>query len=214
MTVNGAISWNLLMGWRTECHQRFGSILELPICNLGEELEALLGPKIRVLDVGAGAHKPLQTLVSRAGASYYSMDQDPEGEFDFRSFADVPAELDFHLVVSNQVLEHLAAAPAFSLVKLIHSRLSPGGSLLATVPNAAHPVRQRDCTHVTAWPMNDLYSLVKSSGLDVVSMARYSKFPLTRNPLKRWVVRTACEAFRMDWCDSLMIVAKKGPSHG
>ena len=138
------------------------------------------------------------------------MDTDPDGEFDFRSFDEVPSDLFFEVVIANQVLEHLPAGDAFMLLESMHDRLADGGALLATVPNAAHPVRQRDCTHITAWPMNDLYSLVRSAGLDVVRMARYNKTRLTKNPLKRWVVMTACEAFRMDWCDSLMILGRKG----
>lgn len=204
------LSWNRIMRWRSECHQRFGSVLDLPLCDVRAEIEAVLAGGKRVLDVGAGAHRPLQGIVTQAGAEYFALDTDPEGDFDFRSFSDVPLGVLFDVVIANQVIEHLAAADAFSLVESVRQVLAGGGRLLATVPNAAHPVRQRDCTHVTAWPMNDLYSLVRSAGLEVERMARYNKTRVTRNPLKRWVVMTACEAFRMDWCDSLMIVGRKG----
>lgn len=204
-----ALSWNRLMRWRGECHQRFGSILDLPVCDVQTEIGGVLAAGLRVLDVGAGAHKLLQGKVTGAGAEYFALDTDPDGEFDFRSFEDVPSELLFDVVIANQVLEHLPAGEAFRVLESTHERLAGGGTLLATVPNAAHPVRQRDCTHITAWPMHDLYSLMRSAGLDVERMARYNKTRLTKNPLKRWVVMTACEAFRMDWCDSLMILARK-----
>jgi len=204
------LSWNRLMRWRGECHRRLGGILDLPVCNVQAEIEGVLASGIRVLDVGAGAHKPLKSTVTRIGAEYFALDTDPDGQFDFNSFEEVPAQASFDVVIANQVLEHLPAGEAFMLLASVHDHLAAGGALLATVPNAAHPVRQRDCTHITAWPMNDLYSLVRSAGLDVVCMARYNKVPLTRNPLKRWVVMTACQAFRMDWCDSLMVLGRKG----
>ena len=116
-------------------------------------------------------------------------------------------------MVANQVLEHLTVADAFAMLRAAYEHLVDGGHLLATVPNAAHPVRQWDPTHLTAWPMNDLYSLLRNAGFQVASMARYNKYPLTRNPFKRLVVNIVCETFRVDWCDSLMIVGQKRPEN-
>lgn len=197
------------MQWRSECHRRFGSILDLPVRSPDDVLTGLLQPGIRVLDVGAGAHKPLQAAVTRVTDAYSSMDTDPEGSFDFRSFEEIPPGVQFDLVVANQVLEHLGVEDAFGMVRSAFGCLSDQGRLLATVPNAAHPVRQRDCTHVTPWPANDLYSLLRSAGFEVELMARYNKFPLTSNPLKRWIVRTVCREFRVDWCDSVMALGQK-----
>jgi hypothetical protein len=95
------------------------------------------------------------------------------------------------------------------MVRSAFDRLCEGASILATVPNAAHPVRQRDCTHITPWPPNDLYSLLRSAGFEIVSLARYNKFPLGRGMLTRLIVRTVCREFRVDWCDSIMIVGRK-----
>lgn len=197
------------MQWRSECHRRFGSILDLPVRSPDDVLTGLLQPGIRVLDVGAGAHKPLQAAVARVTDAYSSMDTDPDGSFDFRSFEEIPPGVQFDLVVANQVLEHLGVEDAFGMVRSAFGCLSDQGRLLATVPNAAHPVRQRDCTHVTPWPANDLYSLLRSAGFEVELMARYNKFPLTSNPLKRWIVRTVCREFRVDWCDSVMALGLK-----
>jgi hypothetical protein len=202
-------SWSRLMGWRTECWQRFGSVLDFPIRAPREELPNLLGPQKLVLDVGAGAHLPFKQPVEQAGAVYFSLDSDPEGDFDFRSFDDISGDLSFDLAIANQVLEHVSVDKAFEIVRSTYEHLSRGAGLLVTVPNAAHPVRQRDCTHITPWPANDLYSLMRSAGFEVVSMTRYNKVPLTRNPLRRWVVSTVCQEFRVDWCDSIMAVGQK-----
>jgi hypothetical protein len=44
-------------------------------------------------------------------------------------------------------------------------------------------------------------------GFEVAKLTRYNKFPLTSDPLKRWIVDLVCKEFRMDWCDSIMAVA-------
>jgi hypothetical protein len=204
-------SWSALMRWRTECWQRFGSALELPIRAPHEELEIHLAAEARVLDVGAGAHMPFRSQVLKANAIYYTLDSDPQGSFDFRSFDEIPADMRFDLVIFNQVLEHMTVETAFGAVRAAHHSLTEGGDLVATVPNTSHPVRQWDSTHITAWPANDLYSLVRSAGFRVTAMARYNKFKPTANPLKRWIVRTVSREFRIDWCDSIMAVATKQP---
>lgn len=210
MTAGEPLSWNRLMQWRSECYARFGSVLNLPVVTVGEVLTGLVKPGEQVLDIGAGAHKPFEQSVTRANARYFSMDIDPGGTFDFTSFEDVPSGFLFNLIIASQVLEHLPADQAFHMVLSAASHMVRGGNMIVTVPNAAHPVRQRDCTHVTPWPMNDLYSLLRSAGLSITSMARYSKYPLTDHPLKRWVVETVCKEFRVDWCDSIVAVAMAG----
>jgi hypothetical protein len=202
-------SWSRLMKWRTECYQRFGSVLDLPLRSPGEALPELLGPDSRVLDVGAGAHKPFKAMLERLGVTYFSMDTDPDGDFDFRSFSEVPQDMYFDLVLANQVLEHVSVDDAFNMVSQAHNKISDDGRIVVTVPNAAHPVRQRDCTHITPWPANDLYSLLRSAGFHVDSMARYNKFPLTDHPLKRWIVEVVCREFRIDWCDSIMAIGRR-----
>jgi hypothetical protein len=202
-------SWSRLMQWRSECYQRFGAIQGFPIRTPHEQLAGLLTGTARVLDVGAGAHKPFLPAISQLASAYFSLDTDPDGTFDFRSFADMPPQQRFDLVLANQVLEHLSVDDAFDAVCSAFDHLEIDGYLIATVPNAAHPVRQWDCTHITPWPANDLYSLLRSAGFEVVSMCRYNKVPLTTDPLKRWVVETVCAEFRVDWCDSVMATGKK-----
>jgi hypothetical protein len=203
------LSWNQLTRWRSECGQRFGSVYDLPVRKYGEAVREWLKPEQRVLDVGAGVNKPFKKAFIQPPQEYFSLDSDPEGEFDFRTIEDIPADVKFDLVVANQVLEHLTIAQTFEVLCGAELHLVPGGVFFANVPNTSHPVRQWDPTHITPWPMSDLYSMFRNAGFEVISMARYNKYPLTRNPLKRFIVRTVCQTFRVDWCDSLIIVGQK-----
>jgi SAM-dependent methyltransferase len=204
-----AHSWNRLMKWRSECFKRFGAVQGFRIVSPQEEITAFLRPDSRVLDIGAGAHKPLEKSIKAITPFYYCLDTDPDGVFDFRSFSDMPDDLAFDLVLANQVLEHLEVPDAVNVTSMTFSRLAENGRFIATVPNAAHPVRQRDISHVTPWVANDLYSLLKHVGFEIENVARYNKFPLTDDPLKRWIVETVCQEFRVDWCDSIMVTGIK-----
>lgn len=204
------LSWSELTRWRGECHQRFGSILELPVRPIDSVLFELLHPSSKVLDIGAGVAKPLKNSIVQPGQSYFSLDSDPNGDFDFRSFDEMGSELKFDLMVANQILEHLTISETLKMLRSAEKHLSAGGYFFATVPNMAHPVRYwADASHVTAWPLNDLYGIFRNAGMGVYAMVRYNKYVFPRNPLKRLIVNIVCEVFRVDWCDSLIIVGQK-----
>ncbi len=209
MTESLAHSWNRLMKWRSECFRRFGSIGNFPIKTPDDEISSFLQSNTKVLDIGAGVNKPFERIIRVVTPLYYCLDTDPDGVFDFRSFSEIPENLSFDLVIANQMLEHLTVQDAMDVVMSAFSKLSRTGKIVATVPNTAHPVRQRDISHITPWGANDLYSLLRFTGFEIEGISRYNKFPLTSDPLKRWVVETVCAEFRMDWCDSLMITGTK-----
>lgn len=209
MTESLAHSWNRLMKWRSECFRRFGSIGNFPIKTPDDEISSFLQSNTKVLDIGAGANKPFERIIRAVTPLYHCLDTDPGGVFDFRSFSEIPEDLNFDLIIANQMLEHLTVPGAMDVVTSAFSKLNRPGRLVATVPNTAHPVRQRDISHITPWGANDLYSLLRFAGFEVDGISRYNKFPLTSDPLKRWVVETVCVEFRIDWCDSLMITGTK-----
>jgi hypothetical protein len=197
------------MKWRTECFKQFGSVLDLPVLSSYDALSELIGAGAKALDVGCGAHKPFRRLVEDCGGEYFTLDIDTAGDFDYRTFDDVPQETFFDVIIANQILEHVTVQEALEMMAAAVTHLKPGGAVFATVPNTAHPVRQRDCTHITPWPHNDLYSLLRTCGLDVTLMGRFNKHPLTSNPLKRWIIAVICKEFRIDWCDGIVIVGVK-----
>jgi SAM-dependent methyltransferase len=199
-----------LVRWRRECSERFGGIFDLPIAaSFYAEARARYSGG-RVLDVGAGLEKALRRELALREEDYACLDADPDGAFDYAAPEQIPQGERFALIALSQVLEHVPVEGAFALVAGVGARLAPGGQLLIGVPNAQHPVRQwGDATHVTSWPYEDLYGLVREAGLGVVRIARYGKPAPSRNPVERLLVRAVARGFRMDWCDSILLVAAR-----
>lgn len=205
------LSWSQLTRWRNECVERFGTTTSMPtIKSPYHELEKLLKPNVKVLDIGAGTEKPLKKRVEGQGRAYFSLDVDQAGEFNYHTFEDIPTEQRFQLMWANQVLEHVPIHLGYQIVCGAFQYLEEGGWFLATVPNPAHPVRYwADATHIQHWPASDLYGLFREAGFEVPLLARYNKHRYPRNPLKRLVTGIVVEVFRMDWCDSLFIIGQK-----
>lgn len=204
------IAYSEIVGWRPECYRRFGGILDLQIVASPYPLARELYDGGRLLDVGAGRNKPLQRFLELSEEHYYSLDNDPYGSFSFSEFAQIPCDLKFQMVVMNQLLEHLTIEGSIALLDSALAVLAPQGRLLISVPNAAHPVRYHaDVWHLTNWPFNDLFGLVRHAGFEVENLLRTSKRPLPRNLFKRWLIRTVCKEFRVDWCDTIILCGKK-----
>ncbi len=208
ITQQTNVSWSGLSRWGEEAARRFGKHLALPTVDLLTETRRYLNSDTRILDIGAGIRKPFSTVVP-AGQHYSSMDVDPEGDFTYRTFSDVPADATFDLIVMNQLLEHLTIGQAYQLLADARPHLTARGHVVATVPNPAHPVRHwGDPTHVTPWPADGLYGLFRSSGYEVVELARYGKKPLEANRLRRFIVKVIADQFRIDWADSIFLAAR------
>ena len=203
------ISWSELEHFRAEGFKRYGPIHGIPIVDLRTELRRMADGAKELLDVGAGAHKPLLRILDGHTVAYHSLDTDPAGDFDFHDVSEIPVDLRFDLAVANQILEHVSPDAALEIVRGVADVLVPGGRFAATVPNTSHPVRQWTATHVTAWGVLDLYGLFRLAGLEVEQLARYTKRRLTFRPIRRMIVKTVAREFRVDWCDSILIVARR-----
>jgi hypothetical protein len=194
-----------------ECFEKFGGILELPIVR--SPYREIVGRyrKGNVLDLGAGKNKPLREMLNgkMKDGRYYSLDTDPKGEFDFGSPEEIPADLKFDLITANQFFEHLTVDESLELLSRVVGHLVDGGEVIATVPNIAHPNRQiSNITHKTPWGHHSFFALFKMAGLKPVRIVRYSKrFP--RGIIERVLGYYMNRLYRIDYCDSILLVAEK-----
>lgn len=204
------ITYTELSDWRNECFKRFGSILDLKVVpSPYSEIQSLYQVG-KVLDVGAGKEKALQRELRLEDKEYFTLDSDLSGAFNYSSFTDIPEKMQFDYVVMNQFLEHLTLNDTYEVLKQSHRVMVPGGCLFISVPNAAHPVRYHGAlTHVTNLPFNELYGVLQHVGFKVSDILRANKKPFPTNIFKRWIIDLVCKEFRMDWCDTIIMVAKK-----
>ena len=171
MSSPSHLSWSQITRWRGECGERFGSIRQIPVVfSPYVEFQKLLQPNSRILDVGAGADKPLQKHLKVQ--SYFTLDNDPDGQLDYRTPDDIPLSQEFDVVVANQLFEHIPLSISYELMLGIYRHMAKGGYLLATVPSVSHPVRYwGDVTHVQHWPLGDFYGLFRTAGFEVYKIA-------------------------------------------
>ncbi|MBU1863205.1 MAG: class I SAM-dependent methyltransferase [Candidatus Omnitrophica bacterium] len=192
-----------------ECTQKFGSLHDLPIMYGQNKKIAELYQGGNVLDIGAGKEKPLQKNLHLSDEVYYSLDNDRSGAFHYRSIEDIPSSHIFSLIIASQFFEHLTLQESIHVVCNLYPHLEEGGYFISTVPNIAHPIRQRtNIDHVTSWEYKALYTLYAYGGFDVLEILRFSK----RHPrgiIEKTLANYINAIYRVDWCDSIMLIGCK-----
>ena len=201
------VPYSVLGQGRREAFNRFGTIYDLPIVR---SAYGYIRHQYRgglVLDVGAGIEHYLQQVLKLDDKAYHSLDNDPSGDFTYADVTQIPPGEQYQWVVLNQVLEHLTIEKTADLLLDLHAHLAPEGHMVITVPNVLHPVRYRvDETHVTPWSYGGLYAMCRFAGYEVLQIYRYSK---NRGPIDpfSWVIeRVMRRLYRVDWCQSIMLV--------
>lgn len=194
-----------------ECEKKFGGLFEQPIIKNPYTEIANWYEKGNILDLGAGKHKPLFNNLKNklTDGQYYTLDDDPDGTFDFNRIEDIPQNIKFSLVVANQFFEHLAVPDSLHVMTSVAPLLEEGAKIIITVPNISHPNRQiSNLDHKTAWGYNSFYTAYRYANLEVVKVARYSK----RHPqgfMEKLITKYVSQVYRMDWCDSILMIGQK-----
>jgi hypothetical protein len=208
--TNPKFTYGFYTDAREECFKIFGSVFDLPITkDITTEFKALFSKDTTVLDVGAAKYKVLQKTFNIAEDKYFTLDIDVDGDFSYHTPSDIPAEQKFDIMYANQLFEHLTIDQSVELVTSLSGHLADGGYFMAAVPNIFHPVRYwGDPTHVTFWDYKGLYMLMKYAGLKTVKIARYGK----KQPegfIETFVSKIVARLYRVDWCDSMLIIGQK-----
>lgn len=197
--------------FQKECVDKFGSVFDLPIINEPYSKAISFYKEGNVLDLGAGHTKPLYKLMSSMldKGSYYSLDNDPSSQFDFKNCSDIPIDLKFNFIFANQFFEHLSIDSSIQLALQLCPYLNHKGVFLLTIPNIHHPNRfWGDITHVTHWNYSNIYALYKIMGIEVSGIYRYSKRQ-PRGVIEKLLAHHIGKIYRMDWCDSILMIGIK-----
>lgn len=210
MEYQNNLEYNKYFSGLKECYENFGDLLKLPILPVYETIVANYNYG-NILDFGAGNDKLLFSFIKDKikDGKYYSLDNDPSGSFDFSDLAQIPEGLKFDLIAANQVFEHLDVPTTVGVLSKLKNCLTNNGQLIITVPNIQHPNRQiSNIFHITPWGYNSLYSVLSFCGFKVLQIGRYGKrYP--RGPIEKILARVVSRIYRMDYCDSIIVICQK-----
>ena len=112
-----------------EVESRFGGIRGLKLKNL--DLSSVKCKNL--LNIGSG-----KSEFRNICENYFSLDNDPDLDADFKNFADIPDDLKFDFVIANQVFEHISKSDFPDFVSDLSSKMSLGAIIVATVPNTSN----------------------------------------------------------------------------
>lgn len=204
------MDYSVLSEGRREAFEQFGAVHQLPISRSPYDYLKRVYQGGILLDVGAGKELYVRRLLGLDESSYASLDNDQSGVFTYSAVQEIPAAVLFDWMILNQLLEHLAIDDAYQLLQQLQPHLRPGGQMIITVPNVFHPTRYwGDPTHVTHWSYTALYALGVAVGFRVQQIYRYSKNRGPRDPLSWVVERIMRHLYRIDWCDSIMVITTR-----
>lgn len=199
---------------RMACVKQFGGIFDLPAMRDHLEPLSTLGPLAGdMLDFGCGPQglKPVMEGMF-PDLAYHSLDADPAYGCDYRKVEDIPSGKTFRLIIANQVLEHLTLEESLALMPLLAERLEKGGIFYATIPNLSHPNRFfADVDHKAYLTYTALFYLATTAHLTPIGMYRYSK-RAPRGWIERFLSKHIGAIYRMDWADSIAMLAIKEDS--
>ncbi len=202
--------WSELYAARRAAAERFGSLFELPIRKrIHREAARVLSSGARVLDVGAGDRRAGERLTALVpDLVYESVDVDPTGGHDHASLEASPR--DFDGVLLFEVIEHLSLDSGRVLLGEIRDHLRPGGFLVASTPNIAHPwAFLRDATHVTPYAHDELSGTLSLSGFEVESLFRLYHSSWLRSLLRRTLAVPFHRLLGVDFAPGIGVVARR-----
>ena len=139
------------------------------------------------------------------------MDIDRETRHDYYSLDEIAEAFD--AVLLFEVIEHMPFADGVRLFGRIWDLLVPGGKLILTTPNVAHPTHfYRDPTHVTMYSHEGIGGILVGLGYNVTGCSRIHNAPVVQKALHKYLAAPIHQFLNVDFAHTLMVVAKRPPS--
>lgn len=203
-------SWSLLYAARRKLLKRYRTVWNIPIKNKHTQvLLEELAPGASVLEIGS-SHRHLESFLKShfEGLGYKSMDIDRETRHDYYDLDEIDETFDAGLLF--EVIEHMPYAEGVRLLARIYELLRPGGKLIMTTPNVAHPTHYyRDPTHMTPYSHEGLGGVLVALGFDVLRMYRIYNAPLVQKVFRKYVASFVHRYLGIDFTHSLLVVAAR-----
>jgi hypothetical protein len=99
---------------------------------------------------------------------------------------------------------------ALELLGGIFELLEPGGVLIMSTPNVAHPTHYfRDPTHVRPYSHEGLGGMLVALGFEVKAMCRIYNAPFVQKILRKYVLSALHRLVGIDYAHSLVTVARR-----
>jgi predicted SAM-dependent methyltransferase len=177
------------------------------ICCRDALIAQRLAGRESVLDIGSGDRPFFGGVTPK---NYRTMDIDRQLKLDFYSMEEISGL--YEAVLMREVVEHLPREVFYSYLEKIHAILNPGGILILTTPNTWSPSWMlSDYTHVSHWPMHDMYAILKCFGFGQVEIYRVV-WPSRTLWIKKiyWAIHS--RFYAVDYAGSYMAIATKSGS--
>lgn len=127
----------------------------------------------KLLDFGSGNGNEWLLKITK---EYYTLDKDPNYETTFDHIDEIPDDLKFNAIISNQVFEHIEKDKLPNITKKLSSLLLPKGKIMITIPNVHNWYHYLcDFDHKSPLMYWDIGSLLESSGITVTNIYFYTK---------------------------------------
>ena len=205
--------WLRFHNRKAEVHRLYPTVWSIPLRRKRASLlQGLIGPRARVLDFGAGGRSwEPRVLQAAPDVEYRSLDRDRDNPHDYYSLEEVEGTFDLILLI--EVLEHLTFEEAVPLLARLHGLLKPGGVLLLTTPNAAHPTQYwKDPTHRTAWAHEFLGAVLLDVGFAGIRCFRVHHAKIPRFLAARAMGWILLKWMGVDFAGTIAVAATRGPA--
>jgi len=205
-----ANSWSILYAARRQFLRRYRTVWDIPIRNKHTDvLLEELAPGETVLEIGSSDRNLEEFLAERfEGIVYKSMDIDRQTKQDYYSLEEIDEKFD--AVLLFEVIEHMPFSEGMPLLGKIYELLAPGGKLIMTTPNVAHPTHYyRDPTHVTPYSHEGIGGMLVALGFEVSAMYRIYNAPFVQKVFRKYIASFFHRYLGVDFTHSLLVVAER-----
>ncbi len=203
-------SWSTLYDARNRFLKSYRTVWDIPLKNNRTQvLFEEISPGANVFEIGS-SDRHLEGVLTNAvpNVTYKSMDIDRETRHDYYDLDAVDETFD--AVLLFEVIEHLPFAEGVRLLARAFELLHPGGKLIMTTPNIAHPTHYyRDPTHVQPWSHEGLGGALTALGFDSVRCYRIFDAPAFEKLMRVYVTAWLARYLGIDFAHSLLVVASR-----